>query len=313
MSLALPFALLALGGGFIWAATRKPPKPGTSAPPLALPPGPPMSPATPDGAAAASAPPMLDQAQQILTQYALDPGMPPALAGQVARVLSAEGDPAKLDSWAAKLDQLNFAKAAQALRAKANALRAVAGAGAALGQIHDVLQGPSGAIPTDTGPPITPPLSATPSPSGPPSAPQPPGIPSTAPPFASMPPFASSTPPSGSTAPPSVSPGVSAATGDPAALAQLVADDIRAKGCWHENRDLVKQFQRLVYPAAGGVDGFYGPQVALAMAKYIPKVPPPCYWPKAPADRARAKAAWTRMVKAANVNVGRASMGGQHA
>ena len=92
--------------------------------------------------------------------------------------------------------------------------------------------------------------------------------------------------------------------------AQAAAADIRAKGCWHENRDLVKEFQRIVYPAAGEVDGFYGPAVALAMAKYLPKVPAPCYWPKAPADRARAKADWQRMVRQANVNVGRLWMGG---
>src|SRR6185295_14968510 len=100
MSLALPFALLALGGGFVWAATRKP-KPSTaSAAPLALPPGPTTT--SPVSAPPAS-PPVLDQAQQLLTQYALDPGMPADLAGQVARVLSAEGDPTNLDGWAAKL------------------------------------------------------------------------------------------------------------------------------------------------------------------------------------------------------------------
>ena len=111
-------------------------------------------------------------------------------------------------------------------------------------------------------------------------------------------------------APPPPAPGVPPTGADVQAAAQAVADDIRAKGCWHENRDLVKQFQRLVYPAAGSVDGFYGPQVALVMAKYLPKVPAPCYWPKAPASRARAKADWARMVKQANVNVGRQWMGG---
>src|SRR5689334_1712795 len=156
MSLALPFALLALGGGFIWAATRKPqPKSSNGSTPLALPPGPTLASPSPV-ITPAPAPPVLDQAQQLLTQYALDPGMPPNLAAQVARVLSAEGDPAKLDDWASKLDQLNFPKAAQALRAKASALRAVAGAGAALGQIHNVLQGPAGAIPTQAVPSVAP-------------------------------------------------------------------------------------------------------------------------------------------------------------
>src|SRR5260221_3430226 len=159
MSLALPFALLALGGGFVWAATRKP-KPSTSGAPLALPPGPtPYSSPTVDASIPAS-PPVLDQAQQILTQYALDANMPPSLAAQVARVLSGEGDPSKLDGWAAKLDQLSFPKAAQALRAKASALRAGAGAGAALGQINDVLQGPPAVMPTQP-----PPIAPTPSPS----------------------------------------------------------------------------------------------------------------------------------------------------
>src|SRR5205814_1908666 len=154
MSLALPFALLALGGGFVWAATRKP-KPSATGAPLALPPGPtPYSSPTVDASIPAS-PPVLDQAQQILTQYALDANMPPNLAAQVARVLSAEGDPNKLDDWASKLDQLNFPKAAQALRAKASALRAVAGASTALGQIHDVLQSPGPMMPTQpSAPPV---------------------------------------------------------------------------------------------------------------------------------------------------------------
>jgi hypothetical protein len=264
---------------------------------------------------------MLDQAQQILTQYALDPGMPPNLAAQVARVLSAEGDPSKLDDWASKLDQLNFPKAAQALRAKASALRAVAGAGAALGQIHDVLQGSGATIPTQS-PPSAP---SMPSPSAMPSigpippaaptpsfAPAPPFVP--APPFAPTPSFASTTPfaptPFSPGAAPAPAPSATPGGVDVRALAQAVADDIRAKGCWHENRDLVKQFQHAVYPAAGAVDGFYGPQVALVMAKYISKVPAPCYWPKAPTDRARAKAQWARMVKEANVNVGSQWMGG---
>ena len=84
----------------------------------------------------------------MLAQYALDPGMPPDLAAQVARVLSAEGDPDKLDSWAAKLDQLHFPKAAQALRAKASAHRAVQSAGAALGQINNVLASTPGGAST---------------------------------------------------------------------------------------------------------------------------------------------------------------------
>src|SRR5438876_1002592 len=109
MSLALPFALLALGGGFVWAATRKP-KPATSTmTPLALPPGPMPGPTVPTPSPTA-APPVLDQAQQLLTQYALDPGMPSDLDAQVARVLSAEGDPTKLDGWASQLDQLGFPK-----------------------------------------------------------------------------------------------------------------------------------------------------------------------------------------------------------
>src|SRR5215471_3419328 len=150
MSLALPFALLALGGGFVWAATRKP-KSSASSMPLALPPGPPLSATVlADGAPVAATPvvPSLDQAQTMLAQYALDPGMPPDLAAQVVRVLSAEGDPDKLDGWAAKLDQLHYPKGAQALRAKASALRAVQGAGAALGQINSVLSAPSGAAPS---------------------------------------------------------------------------------------------------------------------------------------------------------------------
>src|SRR5262249_48448776 len=150
MSLALPFAVLALGGGFVWAATRKP-KSSAPSTPLALPPGPPLSSSVPADGAPSPAPvvPSLDQAQTMLAQYALDPGMPPDLAGQVVRVLSAEGDPDKLDGWAAKLDQLHYPKAAQALRAKASALRAVQGAGAALGQINSVLSTPpSGAAPS---------------------------------------------------------------------------------------------------------------------------------------------------------------------
>lgn len=300
--MALPFALLALGGGFVWAATRKPtPSTSNGGTPLALPPAPLPGLASPVVVPSpAPAPPVLDQAQQILTQYALDPGMPANLAAQVARVLSAEGDPAKLDDWASKLDQLNFPKAAQALRAKASALRAVAGAGAALGQIHDVLQGPGSALPIQ--PPAPPPAPAPVV--APPSAPISPSPVSPAP-----------TPPIspisvGPGAPPSQPPFGAPAGTDPRAVAQAAADDIRLKGCWHESRDLVKQFQRLVYPAAGEVDGFYGPQVAIAMAKYVPKVPAPCYWPKAPSDRARAKAAWERMVRQANINVGRLAAGG---
>jgi len=404
----------------VWAATRKP-KSSAPSGPLALPPGPSLSSTAPidAGMPASTTPvvPSLDQAQQMLAQYALDPGMPPDLAAQVARVLSAEGDPDKLDSWAAKLDQLHFPKAAQALRAKASALRAVQGAGTALGQISNVLAStPGGAstAPVDTtairdrardiiaraaqlatqqpaatdaaaavsrtaaaaaraattgiagdmqtasqeaahaastvvspiaqskasvavvaaqaaiasgspaamadaankvldvaaqvlkdaraaagtAPPSPVPSSPFPMPGAPapmPTAPFPmPGVPA---PSAAPPPMPSA--PGG----PSID--------DRARLAaQAAAADIRAKGCWHENRDLVKEFQRIVYPAAGEVDGFYGPAVALAMAKYLPKVPAPCYWPKAPADRARAKADWQRMVRQANVNVGRLWMGG---
>src|SRR5205823_2761001 len=116
--------------------------------------------------------------------------------------------------------------------------------------------------------------------------------------------------PFGPAAPPPTAPFAAPSGTDVRAVAQAAADEIRAKGCWNENRDLVKQFQRLVYPAAGEVDGFYGPQVAIAMAKYLPKVPAPCYWPKPAADRARAKAAWARMVRQANINVGRQPMGG---
>jgi hypothetical protein len=376
-----------------------------------------------DGAPAPSAPvvPSLDQAQTMLAQYALDPGMPPDLAAQVVRVLSAEGDPDKLDGWAAKLDQLHYPMAAQALRAKASALRAVQGAGAALGQISSVLATPpSGTAPSspvDTtgirdrardiisraaqlatqqpsatdaaaavsrtaaaaaraattnssgdmqtasqeaahaaGMVLSPiaaskasvavvaaqgaiasgspaaiadasskildvaeqvlsdaakaAASATP-PSPMPSVPFPmPG----APPPAPSGPFPIPNIPMPGVAPPPMPSGPSPAgpsIDDRARLAaQAAAADIRAKGCWHENRDLVKEFQRIVYPAAGEVDGFYGPAVALAMAKYLPKVPAPCYWPKAPADRARAKTDWQRMVKQANVNVGRLWMGG---
>ena len=367
--------------------------------------------------------PSLDQAQQMLAQYALDPGMPPDLAAQVARVLSAEGDPDKLDGWAAKLDQLHYPKAAQALRAKASALRAVQGAGAALGQINSVLSTPPGVAPstpvdttairdrardiiaraaqlatqqpsaTDAAAAVsrtaaaaaraattsssgdmqvasqeaahaaTTVLSpvaaskasvavvaaqaaiasgspaaiadaankildvaaqvlkdaakaaATAQPGAPmPSAPFP--MPSAAPGpggFAPSAPFPIPGVPARSVAP-APTPGAPPAgpsIDDRARLAaQAAAADIRAKGCWHENRDLVKEFQRIVYPAAGEVDGFYGPAVALAMAKYLPKVPAPCYWPKAPADRARAKADWQRMVRQANVNVGHLWMGG---
>jgi hypothetical protein len=370
--------------------------------------------------------PSLDQAQTMLAQYALDPGMPPDLAGQVVRVLSAEGDPDKLDGWAAKLDQLHYPKAAQALRAKASALRAVQGAGAALGQINSVLSTPpSGTAPsasvdttgirdrardiiaraaqlatqqpsaTDAAAAVSrtaaaaaraattnssgdmqtasqeaahaasmvlSPVAASKASvavvaaqaamaSGSPaaiadasskildvaaqvlkdaakaaaSATSPAPIPAMPFPMPGAPPPAPSAPaqaapfpmPMPSIPTPSVAPMPSApAPGGPSIddrarlAAQAAAADIRAKGCWHENRDLVKEFQRIVYPAAGEVDGFYGPAVALAMAKYLPKVPAPCYWPKAPADRARAKADWQRMVKQANVNVGRLWMGG---
>jgi hypothetical protein len=359
----------------------------------------------------------------MLAQYALDPGMPPDLAGQVVRVLSAEGDPDKLDGWAAKLDQLHYPKAAQALRAKASALRAVQGASSALGQINSVLSTPpSGAAPsapvdttgirdrardiiaraaqlatqqpsaTDAAAAVSrtaaaaaraattnssgdmqtasqeaanaasmvlspvaaskasvavvaaqaamasgspavianasskvldvaeqvlkdaakAAASAAPTPM--PSVPFP--MPGAPPPAASAPspaaPFPMSSIPTPSVAPMPSAPAPGAPSIDDRArlAAQAAAADIRAKGCWHENRDLVKEFQRIVYPAAGEVDGFYGPAVALAMAKYLPKVPAPCYWPKAPADRARAKADWQRMVRQANVNVGRLWMGG---
>jgi hypothetical protein len=326
---------------------------------------------------------VLDQAQQLLTQYALDPGMPSDLAGQVARVLSAEGDPTKLDGWASRLDQLGFTKAAQALRAKASALRAVQGAGTALGRINDVLTnqpaGTPGIAPdaaqvrqqaqnvvTQAAQVATQQPTATDAAAaaaraaaaaaraattGNPDDLQRAAKEAAAAASTVMSPIAQSKASAAVTAAqtaiatgsptaaveaaskaaeaasqvlqdatkivvpaPGPMPGASAPTGsgdaDARALAQLVAADIRAKGCWHENRDLVKQFQRLVYPAAGTVDGFYGPSVAIAMAKYLPKVPAPCYWPKTSADRTKAKADWAAMVKNANINVGRLWMGG---
>lgn len=383
MSLALPFALLALGGGFVWAATRKPKPPASSTTPLALPPGPMPGPTVPTPSPTA-APPVLDQAQQLLTQYALDPGMPSDLAGQVARVLSAEGDPTKLDGWASQLDQLGFPKAAQALRAKSSALRAVQGAGTALGRINDVLTnqptGTPGISPdpaqvrqqaqnvvtqaaqvatqqptaTDaaaaaaraaaaaaraatTGNPDDVQRAAKEAATAASTVMSPiaqskasaaviaaqtaiaTGSPTAAVEAASKAAEAASQVLQDATKivvpAPAPMPGASTAPtapgdADARALAQLVAADIRAKGCWHENRDLVKQFQQLVYPAAGTVDGFYGPSVAIAMAKYLPKVPAPCYWPKASADRTKAKADWAAMVKNANINVGRLWMGG---
>ena len=95
-----------------------------------------------------------------------------------------------------------------------------------------------------------------------------------------------------------------------ARLAALVANEIRTKGCWNEDRKLVAQYQvaeggtPTKRGRAGIVDGMYGPRVAFALMRYMKKVPAPCYWPKAEASRAKAKAEWQRMVKEGNVTVG---------
>ncbi len=95
-------------------------------------------------------------------------------------------------------------------------------------------------------------------------------------------------------------------TMDPEAtrLAQAMTDDIRAKGCWREDRRKVRAFQKHVEPAAGAVDGLYGPRTALAAATHVPRVPPPCYWPSRASARATAEADWQRAVTEQGINVG---------
>lgn len=95
-----------------------------------------------------------------------------------------------------------------------------------------------------------------------------------------------------------------------ALAASAMCDDIRKKGCWKENRELVRVYQRAeggtptVRGRAGKADGLYGPTTALAAMAHVPKVPAPCYWPTQPKEAAAAKASWAALVKQGKVTVG---------
>jgi hypothetical protein len=116
---------MVLGGAAAWALSRKP-TPRAPAPP-ALPAAPP-------------APTTKTEAEKALVDFAMDPGMPTALAEGVAGALVKEQDPAKLDGWADQVETLGFPNSAKALRAKAASLRALKGAGAALQKIDDIIK-----------------------------------------------------------------------------------------------------------------------------------------------------------------------------
>ncbi len=96
-----------------------------------------------------------------------------------------------------------------------------------------------------------------------------------------------------------------------ASLAAAMTENIRSKGCWKEDRTLVKRFQEAeggtstTRGAAGKADGLYGPITAIAAMKYVTRVPAPCYWPKQSADKTAAQKQWADVIKAGKVTVGR--------
>lgn len=85
---------------------------------------------------------------------ALDPGMPPDLAEQVARQMAMQGDPVELEKLAVVLDQRGYKNSAAQIRAKAAQIRAALDAAATLKKIEDELKKAStGTVPK---PPATP-------------------------------------------------------------------------------------------------------------------------------------------------------------
>ena len=383
--MALPLLpLLVLGGAAAWALSRRPTKPAAALPPaLPPPPIPVMAPAE-----------RKTEAERVLTEFAMDPGMPADLAEGVAAALAKEKDPSKLDAWANQVETLGFTRSATALRAKAASLRALQGAARALEQI-DAIQ--KDEVPPTPAPEITevrekaretvekaaevaeqrPDLenaaakaaeaaaaaakaAATQDPAKVTEAAQKAAeaaaavvspvaqakaadavqaateavavptveniakaadaaieagkqamtdatkvYPGGTPTFEEAPPPAPPAPIAPPVAPPPVAPVAPVVDPALAALATQVANEVRTKGCWKEDRSIVSDFQRRVYPEAGSIDGMYGPRVALTLNKYTAKVPAPCYWPSGTTDRAKAKAEWADLVATAQVNVGR--------
>jgi hypothetical protein len=95
-----------------------------------------------------------------------------------------------------------------------------------------------------------------------------------------------------------------------ATLAARAAENIRSRGCWKEDRSLVRAYQeaeggsKTVRGRAGLADGMYGPTTALAMMAHLPKVPAPCYWPSQPAAKTAATKQWSDLIRAGKVTVG---------
>jgi len=95
-----------------------------------------------------------------------------------------------------------------------------------------------------------------------------------------------------------------------AELAARMTENIRAKGCWKEDRSLVKAYQEseggtaTLAGRAGKADGLYGPKTALAAMAHVPKVPAPCYWPSQSTAKAAAVKQWADLVKSGKVVVG---------
>lgn len=204
-----------------------------------------------------------------------------AFQDRIADALS-KGDAARLMAIADEMQAAGLVAEAQALRASAQGLLALGALGSG---------GKPPAVPS--GAPVVAPSPALPNPpvAAPPPQPQ-------APPAPPLPPFSSTSPglPPIVAAPP-VSPVISVPPlvipapaplpqGTPItseqqrrqAVAQSMAVNLRNTSRYHEDQSLVRAFQAQESPAAGSVDGLYGPKTGLALIQYGIVPPRPRYW-----------------------------------